>query len=223
MKKLSEAILRAQALVFDFDGTLVDSNLIKWKGFEACFSGFPDCLEEILAYCRRNNHTPRWDKFRHVYERILRLPYTREDERRLNRVFEEATTRRIVETPEVPSAERFLRRVSGTHWTGLLSATPDRILAEILESRGWTGFFREVQGAPVHKSAWLRELRGRKGWGPRELVFFGDTPEDAQAAAQAGCLFVQVGDTPETTPGLFTIPNYERLCAILKEGKCSPT
>lgn len=193
-------IRAASALVFDFDGTLVDSNLIKWRGFEACFAGFPDRLEEIMAYCRGNNHTPRWDKFRHVYERILRLPYSPEEERRLSRVFEEATTRQIVETPEVPSAERFLRRVSSTHWTALLSATPDRILADILESRGWTGFFREAQGAPVRKSAWLRELRGRKGWGSSEMVFFGDTPEDAQAAETAGCGFVAVEETFSYAP-----------------------
>ena len=192
MQEIADRISQARALVFDFDGTLVDSNLIKWKGFEACFSDFPEHLEEILAYCRGNNHTPRWDKFRHVYEQILLLPYTPEEEQRLSRKFEEATTRRIVQTPEVPSAERFLRQVSGTHWTGLLSATPNRILAEILESRGWTGFFREIQGAPVQKSAWLRELRGRKGWGSKELLFFGDTPEDAAAAQEAGCGFISV-------------------------------
>jgi len=219
MQKLAEALLQAKGLVFDFDGTLVDSNLIKWKGFEACFSGFPGRLEEIMAYCRGNSHTPRWDKFRHVYERILRLPYTPEDERRLSRAFEEATTQKIVETPEVPSAERFLRRVASTHWTALLSATPNPILAQILKNRGWGEIFREVQGAPVHKAVWLRELRGRKSWGAAQLLFFGDTPEDAQAAAEADCLFVLVGKTQETPTNTFAIPNYERLVAAIEEGR----
>ena len=215
MQELAETIRRATGLVFDFDGTLVDSNLIKWKGFEACFSGFPKRFEEIMAYCRGNNHTPRWDKFRHVYERILGLPYTPEDERRLSRVFEEATTQKIVQTPEIPSAEQFLRRVAGTHWIALLSATPDPILAQILKDREWTGIFREVQGAPVLKSSWLRELRGRKRWGLEDLLFFGDTPEDADAAWAAGCLFVKVGPVTEIPMDSFTIPNYKQLAAVL--------
>jgi len=183
----------SRGLVFDFDGTLVDSNAIKWQGFEVCFTEFPDRSEEILAYCRGHNHTPRWDKFRHVYEQILGLAYTPEIEQRLSRRFEQATTTQIAQAPEIPFAGEFLRRACRTHWTGLLSATPSPILDEILKERGWKDFFQGVQGAPVRKSAWLRELKERMGWKPEELLFFGDTPEDAHSARDAECGFIAVG------------------------------
>ena len=109
LKKAAELLSGARVLVFDFDGTLVDSNSIKWRAFEACFSDFPDQLPEILAYCRSFNHTPRDVKFRHIYETILRRPYGPDVEQALLKRFGRETTEPIVEAAEIPGAEEFLR------------------------------------------------------------------------------------------------------------------
>lgn len=178
-------------LVFDFDGTLVDSNRIKWRAFEACFSEFSDRRQKILAYCRGNNHVTRGVKFRVVYEQMLGLPYTPKVAERLHRRFEEETTEAIVRAPEIPGASEFLKRVRPKHRTAVLSATPHPILLEILKRRGWSGHFDLKQGAPVNKAAWLRGLEG-KGYPPAQVLFFGDTPEDARAAQEAGCRFIPV-------------------------------
>jgi len=66
----------SKALVFDLDGTLVDSNEIKWEAFEKTFSQYPNQLNKIMEYCKSYNHTPRDKKFCHIYENILGLEYT---------------------------------------------------------------------------------------------------------------------------------------------------
>ncbi len=190
----------AKALVFDFDGTLVDSNPIKWSAFEQLFSDFPSQLDKIMRYCREGNHTPRWVKFRTIYETILRLPYTPGAEASLMKRYEEATTRQIIAAPEIPGATRFLKRAAAHYQTALLSSTPHKILSVILRERGWKDYFGTVQGAPVHKSTWLKtffqECRLRKG----QLVFFGDAREDLEAAKEADCPFIQMGsDLPDFT------------------------
>ena len=63
-----ELLKKCRALVFDFDGTLVDSVPIKRKAFDHCFEEFPAKKREIQSYCHGNNHTPRWEKFKFVYE-----------------------------------------------------------------------------------------------------------------------------------------------------------
>lgn len=216
MDPLRKLLKESRGFVFDFDGTLVDSNAIKQQGFKACFFEFPGRLEEILAYCRGHNHTPRWDKFRHVYEQILGFAYTPEIEQQLSRRFEQATTLQITQAPEIPFAEEFLRRVCKIYWTGLLSATPGPILEEILKGRGWKGFFQRIQGAPVRKSAWLRELKGQMGWKPGELLFFGDTPEDVQAARDAECGFIAVGDALASRSLSARVTSYEPLLKELE-------
>jgi phosphoglycolate phosphatase-like HAD superfamily hydrolase len=179
--------------VFDFDGTLVDSNPLKQQAFAQCFSQFPERLEAILAYCRGHHHVPRGEKFRHVYEQILDLPYTPDAAAALHERFDAETTRQIIQAPEIRGATPFLQRMSRQRATALLSSTPHETLVHIVEQRGWRGYFTEIRGAPVDKTAWLRRLREGQGLAGHAIVFFGDTGEDAEAAAAAGCTFIAVG------------------------------
>lgn len=191
---VNEVVQRARALIFDFDGTLVDSNEIKWRGFETVFADAGDRLPDVMAYCRGSDHVIRGDKFRHVYERILHRPYTPEVAAALHARFAEATTALIVEAPEVPGASSFLRGLSTRLITAILSSTPQQILEQIVDARRWNGLVKTLHGAPIDKSAWLRECRRAHGPGHDDLVFFGDSPDDAAAAKAAGCAFVAVAN-----------------------------
>lgn len=193
MPRLAELIQHARVLVFDFDGTLVDSNLIKRRAFARCFQEFPQHLEKILAYCWSHHHTPRGEKFRYVYERVLRLPYTQEIAMRLHARFDAETTSQIIEATETPGATPFLRQVSRGHLLSVLSSTPHEMLTHILERRGWKDYFARIQGAPVHKATWLRAMREHEAFEQHAIIFFGDTPDDAEAAQAAGCAFIGVG------------------------------
>jgi phosphoglycolate phosphatase-like HAD superfamily hydrolase len=191
--RLAEWLRPARAIVLDFDGTLVDSTPIKQRAFERCFAGFAESRHEILAYCWGHHHTPRGEKFRYVYERILRRPYTAKIAASLHAQFDAETTQQIIEAPERPGAARFLAATAKRHLTALLSSTPHEILEAIVSQRGWRPWFTRIQGAPVHKASWLRSLKTQHALTPQELVFFGDTDEDAQAAKAADCAFVGVG------------------------------
>lgn len=201
----------AKALVFDFDGTLVQSNAIKWRAFEFCFEEFPDRLEEIMAYCLGQHHTPRWEKFRHVYEKILGLPYTPTAATMLHERFAAATTSRIIEAPEVSGASQFLQVAARTRVTAVLSSTPHEILLQILEERGWQAYFETIRGAPVEKASWLQSFREKRGFHEEEIVSFGDTPEDARAALQAHCTFVAVAQNPLVLNVVHSIADFTRL------------
>ena len=207
---VAKALVQARILVFDFDGTLIDSNPIKRAAFAACFTDVAERREEILAYCWGHHHVPRGEKFRHVYERILRQPYTPEVASRLHARFDDATTRQIIAAPEIPGATAFLRYASGRYDTALLSSTPQEVLRHILAERGWLDYFTYVQGAPIIKAEWLRRLRQLNGLAAEAILFFGDTPEDAASADRASCRFIQVGGQAGRNASALTIPNFLR-------------
>jgi phosphoglycolate phosphatase-like HAD superfamily hydrolase len=206
-----EAVRRARALVFDFDGTLVESNEIKWRGFEVAFADFPERLSEIMAYCRQHHHTPRGEKFRHVWEQVLGLRYTVVIDGMLHARFAAATTQQVIDAPERPGALRFLRQVTRSHLTVVLSSTPEDTLTQILAARGWREYFTIVRGAPVDKAAWLRTFPGHHDLRVTDVVFFGDTQEDARAAEAAGCRFVAVGPRGASADGQSVIVDFTEL------------
>ena len=210
-KLLADLVEQAQCLVFDFDGTLVDSNPIKERAFEKLFEEFRHKQEEILAYCRGFHHTPRGEKFRHVYEKILGLPYTPHIEAALHNRFEALTTRQIVEAPAVPGAELFVRDACRRRLTAVLSSTPHEVLVQILKERRWLDYFKGVRGAPVDKAAWLRLSQEENGWEGAKIIFFGDTPEDLQAAAQAGCTFVAVHNESLGSEAAYSLCDFTQL------------
>jgi phosphoglycolate phosphatase-like HAD superfamily hydrolase len=208
VEAVRRAIRSSQRIVFDFDGTLVDSNEIKWKGFEHVFAEHQDRMEEIRAYCRRFNHTIRGDKFQHVSENILGLPYTPELAVQCHRRYEDFTTRGVALAKEIPGAASFVRSVVKYH-PSLLSSTPHDILLQILDLRGWGSLFGEIRGAPVNKAEWLVDLQLELNCAPQEVLFFGDTDEDAGSAQTSRCTFVRVGRTGR--PLELAIPDFSVL------------
>lgn len=209
--EIANIVLRARALVFDFDGTLVDSNAIKWRAFEKCFAEFPDRHEEIFKYCQGNNHMTRGEKFRHVYETILKLPYTPTIEADLHERFAAATTGQIIAAPEIPGTNQFLQMVSGSHTTALLSSTPHATLLQLLEERGWRDYFNTIRGAPVNKAAWLQVFREERMLHEQDVVFFGDTFEDATAAKAAACTFIAVVNDTLVQDATYSIVGFKEL------------
>lgn len=189
---------KSKALIFDFDGTLVDSNAIKRGAFEKCFANEPQHLPEILAYCRGHNHIPRKIKFRHVYEKILKRPYTAAVETRLLALYAAHTTQQVIAVQEIPGARDFLERFALRKETALVSSTPHEILLYILEKREMRHYFKTIQGAPVEKAPWIRKFLKQHGLKNDEAVFIGDSAEDIAAAQTADIPFIGVGEADRT-------------------------
>jgi phosphoglycolate phosphatase len=191
-----QAIQTSKGIVFDFDGTLVDSNEIKRRGFDFVFAEYPERMTEIRQYCYSFNHTIRGEKFRHVTEQILGLPYTPELEQLCHERYAAFTTESVAAAPEIPGAAAFVKSLA-SYRPALLSSTPTAILLQILDRRGWRSLFPTVQGAPVDKRTWLKDFQGVLGCRPEQLLFFGDTDEDGDSGRLSGCTFVRVGKDPE--------------------------
>ncbi|MDO8494634.1 MAG: HAD hydrolase-like protein [Deltaproteobacteria bacterium] len=198
IKKIIENLEKAKGLVLDFDGTLVDSNPIKLGAFEKCFAEYPQHFETIMAYCKGNNHIPRQVKFKFVFENILKIPYTAKIEKTMLDRYATETTEQVIAAPEIPGALKFLERFALNRETALLSSTPHETLLYILARRNWTRYFKEIRGAPVEKAVWVGEFLQNQHLKKEEILFIGDSSEDAAAAAKAQVPFISVGPTSFT-------------------------
>lgn len=181
---------RPKVIVFDFDGTLVDSVGIKDKAVRTVFAHEAAYLPAIMEYHLAHNHVVRDDKFRHITERILNRPYTQETRSALLAQFSALVRDAIVRAPEIDGATDCLRVCADRARPYLVSMTPDAELRDIVGARGMGGWFIDVIGASRSKSAAIEEILARENAGPRDAVMVGDSPEDFTAARSVGIGFI---------------------------------
>jgi phosphoglycolate phosphatase len=185
--------MRPGALVFDLDGTLIDSRGDITTAINRMRSelGLPPlALEQVI--------TMVGEGARLLVERALgpECPEERVDRALASylRHYEDVC---LETTRAYPGVEEMLAELAGRYPLALLSNKGEALSRKILEGLGLAGRFREILGGdslPTRKPdpAGLRLLAGRLGVPVERLLLVGDTWVDAETARNAGTPFALV-------------------------------
>lgn len=183
-----------RAVMFDFDGVILDSAGLKNEAYATLLSDRPpEVVRRIREYSHRNGGVTRRDRFRHIFAEILGEPLPPHELGRLCAAFEEAVLDRVLAAPEITGARAFLERHHRERALFLISGTPLDELLMICRRRGYADFFRGIGGAPARKPEWIRRFLEEHALAPGEVVFVGDAITDLDAARECGLRFVGVG------------------------------
>lgn len=179
-----------EALIFDFDGVLVESADIKTEAFRQLFSGYGDKAEEIVKYHRLHMGISRVLKFRYFYEQVLGQELSHEQEKELSERFSHIVLESILKAPFVAGTIDFLEFNYQKTPLFIASGTPDEELRYIVSQRGMSRYFREIHGTPRTKAEIVRDILSRYGWRASKVVFVGDAESDLRAAEENGISFI---------------------------------
>ena len=176
-------------LVFDFDGTLVESNKIKEMSFFRIASQVPNGDAAMAAvYCA--NGLTRQDIWRRW---ITEMGLDMSDYDRFLHQYSSEVDELVARAPAIEGAvELLLYLQTASVKVFLSSATPEENLKAIVAERGWSGFFRGIYGSPRRKSETLRDIVLPLA-GPELIAVVGDGEDDRLSAEQIGCHFFPVG------------------------------
>jgi phosphoglycolate phosphatase-like HAD superfamily hydrolase len=178
-----------RAVVFDFDGVILESNDVKTDAFVELYAHHgPDVVAQVRAHHLENLGISRFKKFAWIAEQVLRVPFSEAESAELGRRFTDLALAKVMVAPFVPGAERALEAIALPMFVA--SGTPDGELRDIVERRGLTSRFREVHGTPKEKPAILRDVMARHGLASDEVLFVGDGLSDYRAAMEAGVEFL---------------------------------
>ena len=194
---------RLQAVLFDWDGTLVNTAEANYRCYEKLFGSYGIAFDRDAF---RRTYSPNW----HLTYSALGLAeerWSEADARWLEHYCEE-------EVVLIDGARDALLRVRGAGLRAGIVTSGDRVrVGRELDDLGVASLFEVVVCAEdivyrkPHPEALLLAL-DRLGVGAAEAVYVGDSPEDVQMAQAAGVLAVGV-------PGGF--PNRESLAASRPE------
>lgn len=192
---------RYQAVVFDFDGVLVESVDIKTRAFASLYQPYGlDVVGKVVAHHLAHGGMTRAEKFRHYHEALLGIPLTVETEAALAERFSQLVEDAVVAAPPVAGAVEFLEKFSGVLPLFVASGTPEEEVRRIIECRGMSRYFAGVYGAPRAKGEILLQIALERGFTPTRVLMVGDARTDYEGALSAGTDFVGCG-SPDT--GLF--------------------
>ena len=184
------AVIRA--VVFDFDGVLVESVSVKTEAFRSLFSPEgPEVAARIVAYHLAHGGVSRMEKFRYAYEHILRRPLFASELQALSDRFKQLVFDGVLRAPWVPGALDALEAVQCRGWLAfVVSGTPEDELRDLVARRGVARFFAGVYGSPATKSELLRRMLDGHGLQRGHTLMVGDALTDYEAAKATGISFV---------------------------------
>jgi len=185
-----------RAIVFDFDGVILESADVKTEAFVELFAHLgADQVAEVRRHHLANLGISRFKKFAWIYEHLLGRAIGDDESRELGVRFTELALARVLAAPFVPGAREALEALAPRYPLFVASGTPHDELTDIVGRRELTGFFREVWGTPTEKPAILTGILDGHRLAPAEVLFIGDGMSDYKAAAVTGVSFL-ARDTP---------------------------
>lgn len=180
-----------RCVVFDFDGTLVDSNAVKERCFHEAVADLAGGAEALAAARRAGGD--RYRVFAHVASALAPAAERVALARLLARRYGACCSRGIAACRERRGARTALRRLRSRGVSLFVStATPQRDIAPILRLRGIAHHFCGAFGAPASKSESLRRILRRRRLQPRHVAVVGDGADDRRAADDLGTWFVGI-------------------------------
>lgn len=191
-----------QAVFFDFDGVILDSVQVKTRTFASMFRKYgPEVEKAVVEFHLAHGGVSRFKKFEHYYENILKKSITQEELQALGEAFSRSALQGVLDSPFMPGAMDTLMQLKekGTPCF-VASGTPDEEIKFVVEKKGLSTFFLEVNGSPRKKDEIILDIAGRHGFKPGRCLFIGDAMTDHDAAKTAGTSFLGIVKDEETSP-----------------------
>lgn len=217
-------MLQFDAVVFDFDGVLVESVDVKTRAFAALYEQHgADVVKRVVEWHLAHGGVSRFEKFRHFHQTFLGRALAPAEEAELGRCFSALVEEAVIAAAWLPGAREFLDGWHARLPLFVASGTPEEELLRIIERRGMAHYFAGVAGAPRRKSAILRDFLAHSGAAPARLLMVGDAMTDFDGATEVGVSFLGIapaGANPFPT-GVPVLPDLNGLAALIETAPAS--
>lgn len=186
--------MRFEAIVFDFDGTLVDSAPAKRNAF---FAIFPASAAHRAIIAAALNEDPDGSRHRVIPLMAERMkaagldPGASQEAELIDR-YGEVSELAVATAQELPGATALLAALAPHIPLHVCSNTPEATVRAHVAARGWNQYFRSVDGYPTSKSSRVAAILKSGGFLPQRLAVVGDGISDEAAATENGCVFLAI-------------------------------
>ena len=191
-----------KAAIFDWDGTITDSNNIKTEAFVELFqSACPQAAGYIREYQQNRGGISRFEKFRHYIRHFFHREASAAELEDFGRRYAALCRPKLLNAPFIPGAVETLRKLSLEKIpVFIVTGSPATEIRELAATRNLLPLIHHIYGSPPTKDVLLAVLLAENRLVPEETVFFGDAPADCEAAQINKIPFIGICPGGKTSP-----------------------
>jgi HAD superfamily hydrolase (TIGR01549 family) len=190
-----------KAIIFDFDGVVLDSVHVKTKAFAQLYSEYGNEIEQkVVDYHLLNGGISRFEKFKYYHENYLGITLTTKQISKLADRFSKIVYDKVCNSKYIPGAEEFLSYCNKKYLTFICTGTPENEMLKILDQKNLSQFFNSVHGSPKGKVEIIDEILKLNKLDPSEVLFIGDAMTDYNASHKTNLDFIGVRNTDTQFP-----------------------
>jgi len=179
------------AVFFDFDGVLVESNEVKIEAFRRLYQPYgDDVVARVIAEHVRHEGVSRVVKLERFHREFLGISLDDGSLADLAQTYSEMVEDVVVACDAVPGAVAALDAWAGHCPLYVVSGTPQDELRRIASRRGMDGYFATVFGSPRVKPDIVGDELRRIGVAADRVLFVGDSLTDYDCAVAVGTRFL---------------------------------
>jgi phosphoglycolate phosphatase-like HAD superfamily hydrolase len=106
--------------------------------------------------------------------------------------FSDLTVENVIAAPYVRGALEFIKKSYDQYKLFISTGTPTEEMKKILAGRKIANYFTDVFGSPAKKTVHVSNILNNYNLDPNELIFYGDSKTDLDAAKHANISFVLI-------------------------------
>lgn len=173
-----------QAIIFDFDGVILDSMLIRTEAFAYALRNYPQYqIDKLIEYHLYNGGLSRFHKFQYFFEHILHQSL---DERKLKQLLHDfglyVKEHIINPTFIIHETIEYISHNHAKQQFFIASGSEQEELRYICQSLDIGRFFVGIFGSPTHKNQIVANILKDYSLLMEDTALIGDSINDLEAA-----------------------------------------
>lgn len=171
-------------ILWDFDGVLMNSNLVRDQGFVEVLKEFPKYqVEKLLAFHKKNGGLSRYVKFRYFFEEIRKEEISEKEVNNLANKFSIIMKKILVdESLLIDDSIQFVKKHHQDFYMHIVSGSDEKELRFLCQELKISQYFISIHGSPTAKNDLVRNLLNEYNYQKLNCILIGDSINDFEAA-----------------------------------------
>ena len=171
--------MKYEAIIFDFDGTLVISNQIKYETYFEVFMPYNIEAKLLIKVLKKWPELNRYE----TIKKIIEISNIKLNALSIAKRYSYIIQQKIYLAANLKYAVDLLDYLDRNHILLFLSSnTPKKYLNNLINNRGWTIYFKAIFGYPNSKAVSVRTILKDFELKPSKVLIIGDGTSDKESA-----------------------------------------